>query len=260
MSDDPYGDAELAALYDLFAEDYAEDLAMYEAFAGRGDGRALELGVGTGRVALHLARAAIAVTGVDTARHMMDRLRIAVDGDSELADRVRLVDADMRAFDLGERFDFAFCAANTFQHLMTTSDQLATLGCVAAHLAAGGVFVAKLQSLSAVDWGAEDGALRLAARRTDPATGDTVMRLNARRAMAGTLRTSVTRVYDRIGADGAVRRRVIDYELKYTPPDELRLVLANAGLRLLRLYGDHDLSPFTEDSDSMIFVAGREGD
>ena len=229
---------------------------MYEAFARRGETPALELGVGTGRVALRLARAGLAVAGIDGSPHMLARLRQKLDAEPAIAPRVRLYEADMRDFALGERFDLVFCAANTFQHLLTTDHQVAALTCVAAHLAPGGVFVAKAGSPRDVDWAAEDAPLTLQPPALDPATSETVMRFAARRALPAVMQVQHTRIYDRIAADGAVRRRIVDYTLKYTTADELRLVMNAAGLRVLHLYGDHDLSPFTEDSDSMIVVGG----
>ncbi len=260
MTVDPYAEDELAALYDLFYANYDEDIAMYENFARRGDTPSLELGVGTGRVALRLARAGLDIVGIDGSPHMLARLRRAFEAEPAIAKRVRATEADMRDFALGERFDLVFCAANTFQHLLSTEDQIGSLRCIAKHLTDAGVFVAKLQSPREVDWGGENGALRLAAPRIDPETGDPVMRMDARRAFASSMTVHHTRIYDRIRADGVVRRRVNEYTLKYTSPDELRLVLEAAGMRLRHLYGDHDLSPFTEDSDSMVFVGGlREG-
>jgi SAM-dependent methyltransferase len=256
----PYDDARLAALYDLFYGDYDDDVALYESFARRGETPVLELGIGSGRVALRLARAGIDVVGIDSSPHMLARLRAALDAEPPVAKRVRALQADLRDFSVGERFDLVFCAANTFQHLLTTDDQVATLRCIAAHLSDGGIFVTKLQSPRAVDWGAEGGGLQLQPSKLDPATGEIVMRFAARLALPASMCVRNTRIYDRIAADGSVRRSVMEYTLKYMTADELRLVLDAAGMRLLHLYGDHDLSPFTEDSDSMIIVGGaREG-
>jgi SAM-dependent methyltransferase len=258
LSNEPYADTELAALYDLFYADYADDLAMYESFARRGEPPALELGTGTGRVALHLARAELAVVALDGAPPMLDRLRSLSPG-AGVSERIQATEGDMRAFELNQRFDLILCAANTFQHLLTTEDQLSALRCIGAHLTPGGAFVAKLESPGAVEWDAGEATLRLAATRTDPDTGETVMRFAARSATASAMRTRTTQLYDRIAHDGRVRRRVIEYELKYTPPDELALLMSHAGLRLMHMYGDYDLSPYADDSDSMIVVAGLEG-
>jgi SAM-dependent methyltransferase len=254
---EPYGDAH-TALYDLFYADYDEDLEMYENFARRSETPSLELGTGTGRVALHLARAGLHVVGIDSAPAMLARLRAKLDDDALMASRVRVCDGDMRSFELGERFDLIFCAANTFQHLTTTADQVAAFRCCARHLTAGGVFVAKIQSPRGVDWSAEDAPLRNQGTRIDPKTGETLIRFASRQPEATTLTTVETRIYDRIGKDGTVRRQITEFAMKYMTPDELALVLQRARMRLLHLYGDHDLSPFDAASDSMVFVAGLE--
>jgi SAM-dependent methyltransferase len=256
VSLDPYADDELAALYDLSFGDSDYDIAMYENFARRGDTPSLELGIGTGRVALRLARAGLDIVGIDASRAMLARLRSALDGDPALSKRVRFVEADMREFALGERFDLVFCVGNTFQHLLTTSDQIAALRCAAAHLTPGGVFVAKIDSPAAIDWNAGDASLKLEARSVDPGSGETLMRFSARRPIPAIMHVEHTLLYDRVAEDGSIRRRIVDFTFKYTAPDEMRLVMAAAGMRLLHVYGDHDLSPFTNDSDSMIVVGG----
>ena len=251
-----YADDELAALYDLFFSDYAEDLMMHEQFARRGDTASLELGAGAGRLALHLSRAGIDVVAIDSSPAMLRLLQSKLDAEPQ--PRVRIVEADMRSFDLGQRFDVIHCAANTFQHLLTTDDQIAALCCIAAHLTPGGVFVAKVRAPAGIDWSMEQTALRLRATRVDPATGDTVMRLESWSISPNDMWTAATWVFDRVDALGAVRRRSFEVTLRYTGRDELRLLLARAGLRLLHLYGGFDLSPFDPDSDSMVFVAGLE--
>ena len=186
---------------------------------------------------------------------MLRRLQQQID--ATIAARVRVVEADMRSFDLGERFDVIHCAANTFQHMLTTEDQLAVLRCVEKHLSSAGVFVAKLSSVASVDWGASDGALRLRQTRIDPETGERVMRFDGARADANRLVLHRTMIYDRTLNDGNVRRRAADVSLRYVTPSEMALLLEQAGLRLAQVYGDYDLSPFEEDSDSMIAVAER---
>ena len=138
---------------------------------GAADGPALELGVGSGRVALHLARAGHDVVGIDRSAAMLEQARARLDG--ALAERVRLVEGDMRDFDFGdEQFGLIYCALGTFGHLIETEDQVATLRCVARHLGDGGVFVAQVQPVTAVDWSAAPGPLSLDWTRTDPATGE----------------------------------------------------------------------------------------
>jgi SAM-dependent methyltransferase len=254
-----YADDELAALYDLVYADYDDDLLMYEQFAARGDLPALELGVGSGRVALHLARRGFRVTGIDSSPRMLSRLQAALD--SETASRLRLVEGDMRDFDLGgEQFDLVYCACETFEHLLTTADQVAALRCVARHLAPGGVFVAQLRALTAVDWSAGPSPLVMDWTHADPATGETVTKLRSASASRAQQTTIDTLIFDRIAADGTVRRRTFDVALRVSGRFEIEMALQRAGLRLSALYGDTDLSPFTDASDTMVIVAEREGD
>jgi SAM-dependent methyltransferase len=253
-----YGDNELAALYDLFHFDYTDDVAMFEQFARRGATASLELGAGSGRVALRLAAAGLDVVALDNAAPMLGRRRAR--RAAAAAARVRVVEADMRHFDLGERFDLVLCAANSFQHLLTRDDQLAALACVRRHLGEGGVFVATLKAPAGNDWNDPGNALRLRATRIDPATGDTVTHLEAAAAHANEWRTSVTWIFDRTPAGGGpVRRRSFETSLRIFGKPEIELLLRAAGLRLAHLYGGFDLSPFTYDSDTMIVVAQAEG-
>jgi len=255
---DAYADDELAALYDLVYEDYDEDLALYEGFARRGKLRSLELGVGTGRVALHLAQQGFHVVGLDSSMRMLARLEARLD--PETAQRVRLVEGDMREFDLaGEKFDLIYCALDTFEHLLTTADQLAALRCVAKHLAKGGLFVAELRTLTGVDWSTEPSPLVAEWTRPDPVTGGPVTKMRSGIALPAAQTTTDFLIFDRILADGTLRRRAFDVTLRVTGRYEMELLLARAGLRLTGLYGDAGLSPFDDDSDRMVIVAELEG-
>lgn len=262
MSDIPsvagiYDDDELAALYDLVYDGYDADIAMYEQFAARGDGPCLEVAAGSGRVALHLARAGHKVVCADASPHMLARLRARLDSDT--APRIRTVEADMRDFDLGQTFDLVYCAFFSFEQLLTTADQLAALRCVRRHLAPGGVFVMELRSLTAVNWDDEPSPLQYDWTRRDPETGDLVTKLRASTASRATQRTLDTIIFDRHRPDGSVRRRILEVALRVTGRYELELLLERAGLKLRQVYGGPDLSPYDDASDSMVVVAELEG-
>jgi SAM-dependent methyltransferase len=253
---DPYTDDELAELYDLDHAGYDTDLPLYEQFARRG-ATSLELGVGTGRVAKHLARQGHRVTGIDSSPRMLARLAASLDADT--ASRLRLVEADMRGFDLGEKFDLVYCALNTFEHLLSSEDQLAALRCVARHLAPAGVFVLELRPVTAFDWSEQSSAMQLQWTRTEPRTNDLVTKAWSAAPSPARQLTENTIIYDRTGADGVVRRRTLEVTLRLTGRFELELLLRRAGLRLSALYGDTDLSPFDDGSDTMIAVGELEG-
>ncbi|MBI5287533.1 MAG: class I SAM-dependent methyltransferase [Chloroflexi bacterium] len=249
-----YADDELAELYDLVYEGYDDDLAMYEEFARRGEKPSLEICVGSGRVALHLARRGLRVVGLDASLPMLARLEARLDHD--LAQRVRLVEGDMRSFNLApETFDLIFCAFGSFEQLLTAEDQVACLRSVAGHLAKGGVFVAELRSLTAIDWN-EEPQLLYEWTRPDPRGIDgTITKMRSVRTRRAEQVTVDTILFDRTAGDGTVRRRQIEVAMRAIGRYEVEHLLERAGMRLSAVYGDTSLSPYGDESDSMIVVA-----
>jgi SAM-dependent methyltransferase len=253
MGGDSYAD--VVDLYDLDYGDFAGDLPLYENFARRCELPVLEIGVGTGRVALHLARAGFVVWGIDNSSAMLERAR---QKGARLRKRLHLVQGDMRDFDLGQQFDLVICPANSFAHLLTTKDQVSCLASVRRHLAPGGLFVADLRSLTAIDWAASRSPATLEWSRTDPASGDTVTKLVSVRLDGACQTLHQTHVYDRIAPAGSLmERRVADFELRLVGRYEMEHLLERSGLKLAHLYGDYDLGPYTADSENMVVVARR---
>jgi len=251
-----YADDELAALYDLVYDGYDDDLPLYEHYARRAGGPALEMCVGSGRVALPLARLGLSVVGLDASPPMLERLRSRLDPDT--ADRLRLVEADMRRFDLGERFGLVYCAFGSFEQLLTTEDQLECLRTVAAHVAPGGAFVAELRAITAIDW-EPDQQLLYEWTRPDPTSGEPITKLRSLSAAPSRQVTVDTIIFDRQLRDGTVRRRQIEVVMRAIGRFEIEHLLDRAGLRLAEIYGDTSLSPYTDTSDSMIIIAEPVG-
>jgi SAM-dependent methyltransferase len=120
------------------------DIEFYLSLAQRGAGSVLEIGVGTGRVALKLVEAGISVTGLDASSTM---LAIASNKASAAGhgERLRLVCDDMRAFDLSPtRFGLIIAPGRAFQLLLTPEDQLAALGAFHRHLEPDGILALHL--------------------------------------------------------------------------------------------------------------------
>jgi ubiquinone/menaquinone biosynthesis C-methylase UbiE len=136
-ADQPWGDAVLARLYDAFP--FAADLSLYLELAAAQGGRVLDVACGSGRVLVPLAQAGHQVTGVDASAHMLAvaREKLVAAG-SDAGANARLVQGDMRSFQLDERFDLAVIAVKSFAYLTERTDQEQTLARVAAHLRPGG--------------------------------------------------------------------------------------------------------------------------
>src|SRR5689334_10632334 len=104
------------------------DVEFWVDAARAAKGPVLELGCGTGRVLLPIARAGVEVTGLDRSRPMLDKARANLARENEaVRARVHLHEGDMRDFDLGRRFALVLAPFRSFQHLVEIDDQLAAL-------------------------------------------------------------------------------------------------------------------------------------
>jgi SAM-dependent methyltransferase len=256
LSDDPY--ASIADIYDFSYEDFTEDVSFYENLAQSVDGPLLELGVGSGRVALPLAQAGYEVTGIDTSPSMLARANARLKAAGTLEGSLELLPGDMTSFDLGRQFGMVFVAANTFQHLLTTEEQLACLLRARQHLQPDGIFSMGVRSPGSVSWEEADWApLQLNWTRTDPETGDVIMKMAVEQPDPARMVRHLTYVYDRVSRAGDVKRSVFVTELRHSTQAELALLLQQVGLRVTHVYGDYDLSP-VGFGDDLIFVARLE--
>jgi len=131
-----------ASLYDALSESYDWDLDVIVERALACPGPVLELGCGSGRVAIALARAGCAVVGVDHSPDMLALCRRRIARESpEVAARIRLVRADMREIFLPERFGLVVLPANNISLLPTDADRQTVLRAAQRHLAPGGCFL-----------------------------------------------------------------------------------------------------------------------
>src|SRR5450432_4197693 len=139
MPEDYFGEA-VAARYDQSEGDPSESAAVesvVDFLAGlAGGGAALELGIGTGRIALPLARRGIRVHGIDLSRAMVARLR-----DKPGGDVIGVTLGDFAATAVPGRFSLAYLVFNTIMNLTAQDAQVACFRNAAAHLRPGGCFV-----------------------------------------------------------------------------------------------------------------------
>jgi SAM-dependent methyltransferase len=112
---------------------YSADLVLWEELAGEAGGAVLDLGCGTGRVALHLARRDHTVVGLDSDPDLIATLTARAQGLP-----LQPVLADARAFELDTDIALALAPMQLVQLLPNRADRLECLGCVAAHLLPGG--------------------------------------------------------------------------------------------------------------------------
>jgi SAM-dependent methyltransferase len=255
-------DAELAELVDLDYGAFDDDLAFYESLARRTGGPILELGAGTGRLAIALARAGYDVVALDHSAAMLERARCKAGAGLE---RLQLIESDMRDFDLRRlakaspaEFALAYAGYGAFHHLLTPEDQLACLRCVERHLLSDGLFVFDLRPIFATDWEAADSVPLLHDWTRTLPNGDSVTKLRAVHVERARQVQHETHYYDRVAADGPLRRVTTSVDLRFSTRYEIEGLLREAGLELEQVYGDFELAPYGDDSEYMITSARRQ--
>ena len=130
-----------AATYDVPVGDWPGEIDFYLAAArAAGPAEVLELAVGTGRIAARLAQAGWKVTGLDRSPEMLAVARAKTAEQPNL----RLIEGDMRSYDLGRTFGLAIIPGHSFQNLLTADDELACLRTTLRHLAPDGRLIIHL--------------------------------------------------------------------------------------------------------------------
>lgn len=255
-----------ARYYDrLYATKGLDDLPFYLELAAQTGGPVLELGAGTGRVTLPLARAGHAVTALDLNPVMLDLLRSKLAGEpAEAAQRVALVQGDMAGFELGQRFNLILTPFRSFQHLTAAAQQLACLQAVTRHLAPGGLFV--LDSFFPsfeymVDKSRLHGAFMPDLEHTDEATGERLRRSHNYQADYVRQVNTVIFRYETFNSGGTLLRTEEDViHLRWMTRWEAEHLLARSGLEVLAAYGGYDKRSLESQPAEMVFVCRRAGD
>ena len=233
-----YGD-QIAEVYDRYYSscDPALIVALKQL---AGSGRALELGIGTGRVALPLQAEGTPVFGIDASEAMVARLRSKPDGG-----RIPVVIGDFADVGIEGEFSLIYVVFNTFFNLPTQGDQVRCFQNVARHLATDGVFVLEL-FVPDLNRFRGDQDVRLIAQT------EKEIRLDV--SQIDPVRQVVTATHVTLGKSGP---QFCPVRLRYAWPSELDLMAQLGGLGLRERWGSWERKPFTSSSSSHISIYGR---
>lgn len=250
MSNPDSYDSSIARNYDTeyaVIRDPSGDRGFYAALAREAGGPVLELGCGTGRVLLPIAREGIPCVGLDPSRDMLDALRA-----KRPPANLELVKASMTDFDIDARpFRLIFAAFRVFQHLCTVEEQLAALACVRRHLAPSGLFAFDVFAPHLARTAIEDEPEVEDLRAAD---GDAEIRrfVRVRRDLATQVMT-VTMRHERWQGAAKVGEGTSNLVVRWFYRYELEHLLARAGFLVEALYGTFDGRPYDAKGE-MIFV------
>ena len=236
------------------------DAEWYRRKARQCGGPVLELGAGTGRIALGIAQDGVQVHALDAEPAMLDALRQKLAGQPpEVRDRVVTVVGDMRSFTLDERFALIIAPFRGFLHNLTEGDQLACLGRVREHLRSGGCFAFNVFHPSLEYMSHHTGALAGIWRRagTFPrADGGCIVRSESNRYDTVRQIVDSQHRYEEYGPDGTLTRTSLHrLQLAYLYPPDLRRLVKEAGFQSVQITGGFDGRPFENDTDELVIEA-----
>ena len=236
---DGYFDEDVARRYDESVAGMFEPEAVQAAVtfiaAFAGAGRALELGIGTGRIGLPLAQAGVPVHGIELSRAMVARLRAKPGGED-----IPVAIGDFATTTVEGAFTVAYLVFNTIVNLTSQAEQVACFRNVAAHLEPGGCFIVEV----------DIPELRLLP------PGETFRPFHVSESKWGideydVANQGLTSHHLEL-VDGQLERFSVPF--RYVWPSELDLMAQMAGMRLRERWSDWSRTPFTSDSAAHISV------
>lgn len=248
--------------YDQFKIEWPGEIDFYSRLAEQAKARGeavLEMACGSGRITCRLAQLGVRVTGADLSPSM---LQIATRKSSDMPN-VRWVQADLRGFDLGERYGLVIIAGHSFQFMLTPEEQVSCLESVHRHLLPGGTLAVHLDhqdfpwlgDITHLKAGVFDSASTFA----HPISGSPVRQLLAWTYQPATQTAILKKVWEVSSESG----EVIEH-LEWEPMPmhcvfrfEMQHLLARVGFELEALYGDFLGSELKDDSTSMVWVAKK---
>ena len=238
-SDETYGE-HVAGFYDEWYSDYDSHAIDALAELAHG-GRALELGIGTGRIALPLSARGVEVHGVDAAASMISRLRAKPGGE-----RIPVTQGSFAEIPVEGEFALVYIVFNTFFALSSQEEQVRCFRNVAAHLSRDGCFAieAFVPDLNRFTGGQVNWATKV--------TTDEVQ-LDVGLHDAAAQRVISQKV---VITEGNVR--LYPVQIRYAWPSELDLMAQLAGLRLRERWSNWQRKPFSSESMHHISIYQHE--
>jgi SAM-dependent methyltransferase len=234
------GYSKIARIYDLFADRPPFD--FYCTFAS-GFAEVLDIGAGTGRIAIALARKGTRVIAVEPSSAMAGQFRARLDLEPAHNDLITLIEADAASFDAGRTVPAAFMSGS-FDHLLTDEERLKALSNIARHLEPGSRLVFEV-------W--------IGLMKDDPGTwagehtvGDTTYKRRVGRKVLpdGTVRVEL--VFDVFRGGELIERIEQHSRVGISDRETIHRLLDQAGFKATGEFGDYDGTPYREGASILL--------
>ncbi len=251
-TDDIYG--EFSTFYDLYVGDWLGDLPLYLDHASRIESPVLEVGAGSGRLTVPLARAGHEIVAVDISPSMLRLLGARLENeDTNVRGRVRIVEADICDLDLSARYDLILVPYYTFNYLLTRQRQRTALCRLRHHLASSGrllvdVHIPRRRLIEPTS----EPALRL--DTVDPVTGDLIRAWNSYRIDERLQIEHRTQSFEVTQQDGAVRKCTFVVRRRYDFPGSYEELFRDSGFTVEQINTGYEGAMPAEDSEQLLFT------
>lgn len=242
-------------LYHLHHQKAMEDLSFWHQLVCQHPQMVLELGCGTGRLALNLVTGADRFIGLDKDSAMLHYLSRQLE--EQVQKTIELVQADFSYFHFACKYSLIFLACNTYSTI-SQDGRLKLLSCVHRQLLPQGVFAASMPNPSVLKQLPAHSPAEIEEVLIHPDTGNP-LQISSEWERKGTIFTLLWH-YDQLFPDGVVERTTHRIQHHLHPSEEYLREIKDSGLSICGLFGDFDGHPYREDSPYLIFVVGLAED
>ena len=239
-------------LYDLVHEKPAdsEQIAFYEKQINNYGSPVLELACGTGNYLVTLSHDNIEISGIDISGEMLDGAQRRAANQNI---KTNLFNADMREFELNQKFTLVFIAGNSFQHLDTQSDVEACFASVRKHLARGGKFIVEIFNPS-LELLSRNPNERFFVGEYKTENGWIILTENVRYDTA----TQINYLNWHYKNQSMNEEQTVSFTMRQFFPQELDALFEYNGFRIEKKFGDFDESKFSSASPKQIVIASQK--
>ena len=250
-----------AAYYDYYSLGVPGDIAFYVEEAQRAGPPVLELGCGTGRTLIPIAKAGIEIMGLDRAPSMLAIARHKIAAlDQSTRSRIRIVAGDMRELSLPDKYSLITIPFRAFLHLLTQEDQRQTLHRVREHLTDGGrlvfnIFDPRIDIIAAHE-GDLGAAMKKVSEFVNPASGNRVVAWDTRQYDLQRQVLEQYYIFEELEDGQVVSKTYSPLTLRMVYRYEMQYLLELCGFRIEALYGSFGRGPFRYGGEQ-IWVAGK---
>lgn len=251
-----------ATFYDYYSTGLEGDVQFYVEEAKKAGSPVLELGCGTGRILIPVAESGVSIVGLDRSSAMLSIARRKISRLSvETRRRIELIEADMRDFQLGQRFRLVMIPYRAFLHLLTPEDQRRALGCIREHLMDDGrlilnIFDPRLDIIVAHQ-GSLGAALKKGGEFIHPETGHRIVVWDTRQYDPERQMLNQYHIFEELDNGGrVVSKSYSPLTIRYVYRYEMQYLLELCGYKVEALYGDFSRGPFRYGGEQ-IWVARR---